>query len=210
MLSNRITQLAPPPRWVPLPVICSTMLGLTGGLGASFLIFGMLPVWLSVSDPPSTPWVWLLVFSFPIIGAVFFTIATVRGLRRVILLRYGEVASARTISERGTNTSVNGQPVIEYIYEFQADDGQVYSGSSQALSSEEIGDEAGEPVLYLPSNPHLSALVDALPLRCTLDVDEAGQWVSYESMWPVVWYSLAWIGILANVAYGLLRMPGML
>jgi hypothetical protein len=206
VLSNRIAQLAPPPRWVPLPVVCSTMLGLTGGLGATFLIMGMLPVWLSAGDSISISGTWLLVLSFPIIGAAFFTTATVRGLRRVILLRCGKVASARTISKRATNTSVNNQPVVKYVYEFQGSDGRVYSGSSRALASEEIGDEAEEPVLYVPSDPRLSTLVDALPLRCTLDVDEAGQWVSYESMWPVVWCGLAWMGILANVGYGLLRV----
>ena len=64
--------------------------------------------------------------------------------------------------------------------------------------------------MYLPSNPQLSTLVDALPLRYTLDVDDFGQWVSYESVWPVVWYGLAWMGITAHVIYGLLRVLGLL
>ena len=64
--------------------------------------------------------------------------------------------------------------------------------------------------MYLPSNPRLSTLVDALPLRYTLDVDDFGQWVSYESVWPVVWYGLAWMGIAAHVIYGLLRVLGLL
>ena len=50
--------------------------------------------------------------------------------------------------------------------------------------------------------------MDALPLRATLDVDDAGQWVSYESVWQVFWYGLVWTGILAHVAYGLLRVFG--
>jgi hypothetical protein len=208
VLSNRIAQLAEPPRRVPLSVVCSAMLGPIGIIGAAFLIMGMLFVWLPIGE--STPWVWLFVLVFPIVGAALFAAATIRGLRQVALLRYGQVASARTISKRGTNTYVNDERVMKYVYEFQGRDGQVYSGSSQALRSAEIGDEAEEPVLYLESNPGLSTLVDALPLCYTLDVDEAGQWISYESLWPVVWYGLVWMGIIAHVTYGLLRALGLL
>jgi hypothetical protein len=98
--------------------------------------------------------------------------------------------------------------VIEYTYEFRAGDWQIYEGASRAIASEEIGDEVGEPVLYLPSNPLVSVLVDALPLRSTLDVDDAGQWVSYESVWPVVWCGLAWMGIGAHALVGLVRLFG--
>lgn len=203
MLSNRIAQLAEPPRRVPLPVVCSAMLGLTGIIGAAFLTMGMLFVWLPIGE--STPWVRLFVLVFPIVGAALFAAATIHGLHQVTLLRYGQVASARTISERGTNTYVNDEQVMKYTYEFRGRDGQTYPGSSRALRSAEIGDEAEEPVLYLESNPGLSTLVDALPLRYTLDVDEAGQWISYESLWPVVWYGLVWMDIIAHVVYGLLR-----
>jgi hypothetical protein len=150
----------------------------------------------------------LFVLIFPMTGAILFTVATVGGLRQVILLRQGEVASARAISMQATNTRVNNQPVMEYTYEFQGWDGDTYTGFSKALPTGAIGDEVEEPVLYLPANPHRSVLVDALPLRYSLDVDGAGQWVSYEGVWPVVWYVLVWVGILANVGYGLLRVMG--
>jgi hypothetical protein len=41
MLSNRINRLVPPPRRVPLQVVCSAMFGITGFLGAIFLISGL-------------------------------------------------------------------------------------------------------------------------------------------------------------------------
>jgi len=181
------------------------MLGMTGIIGAAFLILGMLFVWPFVADPAT-----LLragfVLIFPIVGAAFFVTNTVRGVRQVALLRHGRVAGARKVSEQATNTTVNDQPVIKYIYEFQAGDGRTYQGTSKAISSEELGDEDVEPVLYLPSNPEQSVLVDALPLRSTLDVDQDGQWVSYESVWPVVRLGLAWMGILAHAMYGLSRL----
>jgi hypothetical protein len=49
-------------------------------------------------------------------------------------------------------------------------------------------------------------LVDALPLRYPLEVDTSGQWVSHDQPWPVVWFSLAWMGITAAVVYSLLRL----
>jgi hypothetical protein len=293
MLSNRIAHLVEPPRWVPFPVVCRTMLGIVGILGAIFFIVGMLFTWLFIGDfRPIDEWqlsrstttaratvtqvagtgatendmpvyeyhftfttpdeqsitarsystgqLWsvdervivqylpdkptvarlentrrsqfgplvLFVLLFPTVGAILFAVATVGGLRRVILLRQGEVASAQAISVQATGARVNNQPVMKYTYEFQTWDGQTYPGASKALASGEIGDENEEPVLYLPTNPYQSVLVDALPLRCSLDVDDAGQWVSYESVWPVVWYALIWAGILVNVGFGLLRVLG--
>jgi hypothetical protein len=136
-------------------------------------------------------------------------LTTVQGLRWLALLRYGEVASTDKIERHGTNTYVNDEPVYRYDYRFRGSDGRTYEGSSRALGREEIGDEAREPVLYRPSNPELSGLVDALSLRCTLDVDEDGQWVSYESVWPIVWCCLVWGGVAAMVGYSLLRLLGL-
>ena len=209
MSSNRIAQLTPPPRQVPLSVVCSAMLGSTGGVGAGFLIVGLLFVWLFVNDLGAQPWV-SFTFIVPIIGVAFFVTATVRGLRCVILLRYGALAGARRVSERTTDAIINDQTVIDYIYEFQAGDGRLYKGVSGAVSSGEIGDESMEPVLYLPSNPRQSVLVDALPLRFTLDVDETGEWLSYEGIGPVVWFVLAWAGFLAHVLFGLYYLLGAL
>lgn len=295
MLSNRIAQLVPPPRWVPLPVICSAMLGVVGGMGALFFIFGMIGVWVFAGDlHPLDEWrlahsaataeatitkvsatnstendvrvyeyrftfrtpdektisgrsystgrlwtqgdtatVWylpdkptvarldgtrlstfalwvLFVLIFPLDGMIMFIISTIRGLRHVILLRYGQVSSARTLDRKPTGASVNHQPVMKYTYEFQADTGETRSGSSKAVYTEKIGDEAQEPVLYLPANPGVSMLVDALPLRCPLDVNESGQWAFYGSMWPIVWFGLAWLGIGVSVLLILARGLGVI
>jgi hypothetical protein len=290
MLSNRIDQLASPPRPVPLRVACRAMFGLTGTLGAIFLLLGMLFVWLFIGDfqliseaqlalsatttegiitsvdvtnasendvpvyvyeftfrtpdeqvhtgcsyttgqqwsiedrvrveyAPGRPAtariegtrrsrfspVVLSMCLFPGVGAALFMASTIRGLQQVMLLRSGKVAGAETISEQATGASINNVPVIAYAYEFEAD-GEPYLGKSRSLPSERIGDEEREPVLYLPRNPKNSILVDAIPLRHPLDVDEYGQWQTHESVWPIVWYALIWIGIAANVAYALARV----
>jgi hypothetical protein len=292
MLSNRISYLAPPPRPVPLRVVCAAMLGIVGGMGAIFFLFGMIFVWIFAGDinlldewrlarststsqaivtqvtgtsssendetvyrytfsfetheektvtahsystgglysegtsvnvtylpdkpgvarlegtrlSTFSPWVLLFVSIFPLIGLVMLVASTVSGLSQVFLLSYGEIGGAHVLSSKLTGMSMNKQPVIEYRYELRTRDGQCYEGKSRALPSGRVGDEAEEPALYLPSNPKLSVLVDALPLRYPLEVDTSGQWVSHDQPWPVVWFSLAWMGITAAVVYSLLRL----
>lgn len=292
MLSNRIDKLASPPRSVPLRVACRAMLGRTGGIGAIFLLAGLLATWLFIGDirpvaearlalssatttgmitsvertntsvndvtvyryhftfrtpnertftgrshtvgqewsaedrvtiqyVPAKPsiariegsqlstapmWGVLLVLIFPATGAALFLPATVSGWKQTILLQRGEIAGAKIISERATGTRINNVPVIAYDYEFPAADGEEYMGSSRSLPSGLVGDEAKEPVLYLPWNPRRSTLVDAIPLRYPLDVDEYGQWVTHEGVWPIVWCTLVWVGVLGSVGYALLRM----
>ncbi len=296
MLSNRIRNLAPPPRSVPLPTVCSAMLGITGSLGAIFLISGLLfslvftqgirPIddvrlafskttargiitsvsetnasendvrvyeygfsftarseekvtgisystgqeW-SVEDKvtveyvpedPSiariqgarsstfTPWV-LFVLIFPIVGAALFGMAAIGGVRQAALLRYGQIADARILSMQSTGVTVNDAPVIEISYEIRTSAGEIFDGKSKALPNDRIGDEELEPVLYLPSHPSLSTLVDAISLRYPLDVDEStGQWISQESGVKVVLYFLTWTAAIALAGYGLLNAFGVL
>ena len=294
MLSRRISQLAPPPRPVPLRLACRAMLGLAGGLGAVFMLVGMVFAWVLTTgfDPigdlqlalkvettqgvitritetnttendvtvyrydfsfrtpseesftgtgyirgrrwsaeervtieyvPSNPaiariqgtrrsmapfWVILLVLIFPATGALLFFSATVGGWRQARLLRHGELSEAEIVSEEMTGTRINDVPVMAYVYEFPANDGESYLGRSKALPTGRVGDEEKEPVLYLPWNPRQSTLVDTLPMRHPLDVDEFGQWVAQGKAWPIVWVAVIWIGVVANAAYGLWRLFG--
>ena len=294
MLSNRISRLVPPPRPVPLPVVCSAMFGVAGWLGAIFLIMGLVftivftqgyrpvdeirlalsqttarGIITSVSETNSTendvtvyeygfafttsrgqevtgrsyftgerwgakasvtieyvpeepaiarikgarlsmfmPWV-LFVLLFPAIGAVMFGWATIGGWRQVALLRHGEVADARILSQHPTNVEVNGQPVIEYSYEIRTGAGETFNGSAKALPSERIGDEENEPALYLPTNPDRSTLVDAIALSHPLDVDGvSGQWISQEGITKVVLYVVTWVVAVALGGYWILRTFG--
>jgi hypothetical protein len=291
MLSNRIDQLASPPRSVPLRVACRAMLGRTGGIGAIFLLAGLLATWLFIGelrpiaeaqltlssataqgtitrveatnttvndvtvyryhftfrtpneetvtgqsytvgqewsaeshvmvqyvpDKPSiariedsrlsaAPLWAIAVLIFPATGTALFLSGAISGWKQTILLQHGEVTGARIISQNPTGVSINNVPVIAYIYEFSTGDGEEYMGSAKSMPSGLVGDEAKEPVLYLPRNPRKSTLVDAIPLRYPLDVDAYGQWVTHESVWPIVRYTLIWVGILGSVAYAIARV----
>jgi hypothetical protein len=158
----------------------------------------MMPLWI------------LFVLIFPLTGSGMFISAFVTGLKHVLLLAYGEVTGARTLSQQATGTRINKQPVIKYTYEFTANDGMTYQGSSNSLPTEQIGDEANEPILYLPSNPRVSMLVDALPLKFTLEVDGAGQWATMENFWPILWFALAGGGVAISLLLGGARLLGLL
>jgi len=155
-----------------------------------------------------SPWIFALTLIFPLVGGVLFAVAAIRGLRWLAFLRHGEVSSARLLSQRATNVRVNDKPVMEYTYEFEARDGESYPGSSKAVRTQRIGDEAREPVLYLPRDPYRSVLIDGLPLRHPLDADSTGQWSTSEGVWPIVRYGLVWGGIFLVLAAGLLRTLG--
>jgi hypothetical protein len=294
LLSNRIRRLVSPPRPVPLPVVCSTMYGVTGVLGGSFLILGLIftivftgglrpidefrlafgrataqgtvthvsgtnatendePVYeyafafttrreervtgrcyttgrqWSVEDDVTVeylpedpgvariqgarmsefaPWV-LFVLIFPIIGGMLFGLSAIGGLRQVMLLRHGLVADARIQSERPTGVTINDEPLIEYTYELITSSGQVFDGTAKALPTGRIGDETPEPALYLPSNPRISTLVDALPLSYPLDVDGlSGQWIPQGGTTKAVVYVLTWLAAIALTGYWLLTTFG--
>jgi hypothetical protein len=157
-----------------------------------------------------SPWV-LFVLIFPGVGAGLFLAAANSGLKQVWLLRNGIVADARILSSRPTGTTVNNNPIMVYSYEVRTREGATLDGSSKAFPFDRIGDEEIEPALYLPSNPALSTLVDAISLQYPLDVDGlSGQWVSQGGKAKFVLYVLIWITALLLGGYGFLRMLGVI
>ena len=153
-------------------------------------------------------WGVLFVYIFPLIGAILFATSVYRGWQHVNLLRHGEISGATIISSGPTGTRVNGRPVIEYAYEFTASDGDGYTGTCKSLATPRVGDEEQEPVLYLPSNPYRSVLVDALPLRHPLGIDESGQWSSRVGVGALVGPGLLLLGVVASVGYVIVRTIG--
>lgn len=150
----------------------------------------------------------LIVLIVPAIGLVLFVIGALRGWRDVMLLRHGQFTRARWLSSQMTSMQVNDQPVLKYTYEFQAEDGQTHTGSRRALPSTHVGDEAHEPVLYLPSHPGRSLPLDALWLRYPLRVDDAGQWSDVHNPWSIVWCSIAYTLVFAGVLFILTHVFG--
>lgn len=147
-----------------------------------------------------SPWILLFLFVFPTVGLSLFIPPLVSGAKKIKLLRSGEITGSSKISSTPTNTSVNNVPVMKYTYEFRDRLGRMYTGASKALPTENIGDESSEPILYLPSDPQQSMLVDALALKYPLEVGEDGQWHHRGSVKPVLLFLLAWFLVLIHAA----------
>jgi hypothetical protein len=131
MLSNRIHNLAPPPRPVPLPIVCSAMFGLTGSFGAIFLISGLVAT---------------LVFAHGIRPIDEYRIATSQSTARGIVTGVS-----------GTNSSENEEPVYEYRFTFTARNEREYTGTSYSTGREwSRGDRV--TVEYVPEEPSISRI----------------------------------------------------
>jgi hypothetical protein len=116
------------------------------------------------------------------------------------LLRHGEITGAIKISSDLKDPNGKNVSLIKYSYEFRDRLGTLYTGVSEVLPPVNIGDETSEPILYLPSNPRKSMLVDALSLKYPLEVDEKGNWQHRGSVEPVFVFLLSCFLVLIHVA----------
>jgi hypothetical protein len=134
MLSNRIRRLTPPPRSVPLPIVCSAMLGITGSFGAIFLIMGLI---------------FTLIFTYgyrPIDNLrLAFSKTTARGI-------------ITGVSE--TNATENEVEVYEYQFAFTARNEKEYSGSSYT-TGRSWSVEVPVTVEYVPEDPSIARIQGA-------------------------------------------------
>ncbi|TET55275.1 MAG: DUF3592 domain-containing protein, partial [Anaerolineales bacterium] len=105
MSSSRFLALAPPPRPVPLPLVCRTLLGTLGRMGSMFLGAGML---------------FVLAFGVRLGDELRFVLSStaVRGT---------------VVGAEATDTYVNDERVYRYDFRFRAHDGQDYAGQSYSV-----------------------------------------------------------------------------
>ncbi|MBN2086265.1 MAG: DUF3592 domain-containing protein [Anaerolineales bacterium] len=134
MLSNRIRRLAPPPRPVPLPIICAAMLGTTGGFGALFMIMG-------------------LVFS------IIFT-RGYRPLEDVRLALSHDTAEGRVTRVVESNATENDVTVYEYVYSFTTRREEKMTGRSFS-TGRRWSNGSSVPVEYVPDAPYISRIEGA-------------------------------------------------
>jgi hypothetical protein len=134
MLSNRIRKLAQPPRPVPLPVICSALLGIGGSFGAIFLILGL-------------------------IGTLVFT----RGLHPIDELRLAlsqTTARGAITKVSGTNASENDSPVYEYAFAFTTRGEEKVTGRSYFSGARwSVGESV--TIEYVPDEPAIARIQGA-------------------------------------------------
>ena len=107
----------------------------------------------------------LIILLFLGVGVPFVAWGGVQGLRAYRVLRLGRVAFGRLVGQEATRVWVNKQPVVRYLFEFEASTGDRYIARAQTHAPQDIMDEAEEPILYDPSDPQRAHLLDDLPGR---------------------------------------------
>ena len=131
MLSNRIRNLASPPRSVPLPVICSAMLVTTGFLGAIFLLSGLA-----------------------------FTLVFTNGYRPIDNMRLAlsqTTARGTVTGVSETNSTEDEVPVYEYSFSFTTQRGERMTGRSYS-TGEQWSVEDSVTVEYVPEDPAIARM----------------------------------------------------
>ncbi|MCU0285164.1 MAG: DUF3592 domain-containing protein [Acidobacteria bacterium] len=154
-------------------------------------------------------WLIFIIVVFPAVGLAFLIPGTISGQRKIKLLRLGEVTEALDISTSIARTRMNNIPMPGYAYTFRDRMGREFHGVSRTWPTARIGDETHEPVIYLPEDPKQSMLIDALPLKFPIGLDEEGQWQYNRRVFkPLLKFIFVWSLILIHVLIAILKILG--
>lgn len=105
----------------------------------------------------------LFVLIFPGIGMVFMIIGTRKTINSIRVLKVGQLAEGRYLSQEATNMKVNNQTVYKLFFEFMAKDGRKYNAVAKTHKTNRLLDEEFEKLVYDPNEPSNAVLLDALP-----------------------------------------------
>lgn len=111
----------------------------------------------------------LLVLVFPAAGLVIALFSLGPGVRRVRLLRSGDLAVGKLIAKEATSITVNHRQIHEMTFEFVTRDGQRREATTRTGVPYKLESEEGEPLLYHPRNPSVIYVLDELPSRPRVD-----------------------------------------
>ncbi len=144
----------------------------------------------------------LLVLVFPAIGLGLAGLSLRSGRRTLRLLGEGQLGSASFLSQRPTDTKVNGQLVQELIFEYVGPDGLRRTLRETTIDPHPLRDERRETILFHPQEPERATLVDALPRAAA--VDERGEIVQGAGSILVLLPAL--LAMLVNGAFAAYRL----
>ena len=100
---------------------------------------------------------------FPLIGLLFITGGTRKGLKANRLLALGEQTTGRLKSKERTKSEVNKKPVYKLTFEFNTPEGITYEATAKTHDTAKLEDQAEEPLLYDPMRPSYAVMLDDLP-----------------------------------------------
>ncbi|MDX1907229.1 MAG: DUF3592 domain-containing protein [Bacteroidia bacterium] len=100
---------------------------------------------------------------FPLVGLGFAIYGFRQNMKAIDLLINGKFAPGVLTSKKPTNTMINKQVVYAYTFDFEADDGQVYTASTATHETWLVEDQREELIVYAPADPAYAVVFDAVP-----------------------------------------------
>lgn len=134
---------------------------------------------------------------FPLLGLIMVIFPLSGNVRRLRLMRHGQVAQGRLEKAEDTNMSVNDETVVRYRFVFEDTQARQHRLVYKTHQTERITDDTKELILYLADKPAIACLLDALPGVAKLKADGV---VQFEA-------TLRWDDLLAPAMMLLAFLP---
>lgn len=112
---------------------------------------------------PFPAWAALVVGLFPLVGLCVIADGLRKGRKAIRLLTFGQQAQGSLKSKKATNHRVNKQAVHKMTFEFTDEMGRHHETVVKTHQTEQLEDDALEPLLYDPVRPSNATLLDHLP-----------------------------------------------
>ena len=108
------------------------------------------------------PGVFVIIFQG--ISLIILYFGTRKAIRRIILLKTGELANGKLIKEETISVDANNKTVVELTFEFTASDYKAYQVVVRSVGQNlRLNDEGYEKLVYDPGKPENAVLLDQLP-----------------------------------------------
>jgi len=111
----------------------------------------------------------IFVVFFPMAGLAFIIKGLKNGRKAHRLLKWGKLTHGQLNSKVETNMKINKRPVYKLSFEFIAEDGTKYNAIAKTHLPKYLEDEKQERLVYDPTNPVNSVLLDSLPASPIID-----------------------------------------
>jgi hypothetical protein len=108
-------------------------------------------------------WGVLFLLVLPVSGMILLLFAYRNAIKVWRLVARGKLTDGKLKKVEPTNMTVNEEPVMRYIFEYQDAQGKTYMCSTTTHQGDDLTDDAKEKIVYLESNPAVALPFDALP-----------------------------------------------
>lgn len=112
---------------------------------------------------PFSIWIFFSSLVFPLSGFFLIVLSVRKARKHIYLVEKGTLTTGRVTRQKRTMSKINNQRVYKVFFEFALSDGTIQEAHVKTHRTDQLGDEAKEPLVYDLLNPSSAVLLDALP-----------------------------------------------